>query len=53
MPGQDKQDPEPEAQDAEAGAFTEPVDAEQENDVEAHAEQDYGDDKPWCIGCAE
>jgi hypothetical protein len=54
MPGQDRCDPEQETQDDEVDSYPEPAaDIGQEEDVEAHAEQDYGDDKPWCIGCAD
>lgn len=58
MPGQDERDPGQVTQDSESEALTdqehtERENTEQDNEVETHGEPDNGEDKPWCIGCAD
>ncbi len=48
-----KQEPGQEPPETGLEMLEDPGDAGAEDEVEAHAEKDAGDDTPWCIGCAD
>lgn len=56
MTGDDRQDPgqdpDLESENEGTGIPEFPYEPDVEDEVEAHAEQDTGEDKPWCIGFA-
>jgi hypothetical protein len=53
MNADDKQEPGQEPPETGIELPEDPGYAGAEDEVEAHAEQEIGEDTPWCIGCAD